>query len=144
MLLRMVRTLRLLRFVKGFDIMVFAFQHIIPATSVYFLVTIFIYYIYAIIGNYHSCSLGMECFSGLLERGNEKLKGTSYDVMNYYINNFDTLPNAMVVLWEQQINNNWCIQSEGTEAAYNENTWIRFYYIIWTVIINYIVLNSLY
>lgn len=81
----------------------------------------------------------MECFSGLLSKLNSKLNGTSYDVLNYYINNFDTLPNAMVVLWEQLIGNNWGIVLEGTSAVYNNNRAVIIYYIIWILLIDYIV-----
>ena len=101
--------------------------------------------------------IGMELFAGLLSRKclNAKfesmqecelrvyrLEHSSYGLNNYWSNNFATLPNSLVTLYEQMVVNNWVIVMEGCVAG-TGNEWPRLYFISFWVCCVVITMNVL-
>ena len=109
---------------------------IAPALMRYMAVLAALFYAFALIG--------MEFFAGVLSREclpldyetmyeceerTYRLEHSSYGANNYWSNNFNTLPRALITLFEQMVVNNWVIVMEGTVAGFNSD-WPRIYFII--------------
>ena len=138
LLVRIIRMLRILRMNDAFRIISATIVEIAPALLRYIGVLFALFYAFGV--------LGMELFAGLLSRQclqppnniyetwNEcearvlRLEQSSYGINDYWSNNFNTLPRALVVLYEQMVVNNWVIVMEGCVAAHG-NEWSRVYFI---------------
>jgi hypothetical protein len=70
------------------------------------------------------------------------LEHSSYGANNYWSNNFDTLPRALITLFEQMVVNNWVIVMEGCVAAASSD-WPRIYFIVFWVCSVVITMNVL-
>ena len=104
---RMIRLLRVLRVLSEFRSVTNTIVHVLPALMRYFAVLLGIFYMYAIIG--------MELFGSRLDVTkleypyNKQLNESSYVLSDYQNNNFDSLQNSFVTLFEQMVVNNWPI-----------------------------------
>ena len=178
LLVRITRMLRVLRMNEAFRLISATVVEIAPALLRYIGVLAGLFYAFAVIG--------MECFAGLLSREclskefesaqecefrTYRLKHSSYGENNYWSNNFDTLPRALVTLFEQmvsyffkdyvyffvklyfnpnvfsftcctQVVNNWVIVMEGCVAAVG-NEWPRVYFIAFWICCVVITMNVL-
>ena len=66
---------------------------------------------------------------------------SSYHRLDYYANNFDTFPRALVTLFEQMVVNNWPIVMEGAVAA--TSGWAVVYFISFNLVCVVCVMNVL-
>ncbi len=147
LLVRAVRTLRVLRMNTQFRVISATVGQISPALLRYLAVLVALFYAFAVVG--------MELFAGMLSRDcypDElataceqriwRVQHSSYGANHYWSNNFSSLSNALVVLFQQMVVNNWVIVMEGTVAA-SGNEWPRLYFILFWVCCVVIVMNVL-
>jgi hypothetical protein len=147
LLVRAVRTLRVLRMNMQFRIISATVVQISPALLRYLAVLVALFYAFAVVG--------MELFAGMLSRDcypDElaaaceqriwRIQHSSYGVNHYWSNNFSSLSSALVVLFQQMVVNNWVIVMEGAVAAAG-NEWPRLYFISFWVSCVVIVMNVL-
>ena len=141
--LRILRLVRIMRVMSEFQTVVYVVVRVLPPLVRYFAVLMVIYYIYAVIG--------MELYSGRLNVGafnktDDKLLlflNSSYVVNQYEHNNFDTFWNAMVVLWEQMVVNNWPIVLEGCAYSHVGWAWSLVFFISFYLVTVITVMNVL-
>lgn len=140
--LRMLRLLRALRALKGFGIVLKTLSAIVPTFLRYLAVMTLVYYSFAIIG--------MELFAGTIQFSarpsapffydmDSRLEKTAYYENNYWNNNFNSLTNALVVLFELMIVNNWAITMMA--YAYATSYWSMLYFYAWFFIMVIVVSN---
>ena len=98
------RLLKLFATFPQFQHIIETFTSLVPCVLPFLAVLFCFYYIWAIVG--------MLSYYGKLVPTNPKLKGTDYDTLNYYCNNFDNYPNALVTLFELMVVNNWQVCGE--------------------------------
>jgi len=149
LLVRNIRMLRILRMNQAFRVISATVVEIAPALMRYMAVLAALFYAFALIG--------MEFFAGVLSREclpldyetmyeceerTYRLEHSSYGANNYWSNNFNTLPRALITLFEQMVVNNWVIVMEGTVAGFNSD-WPRIYFIIFWVCCVVITMNVL-
>ena len=136
---RMIRLLRVLRVLSEFRSVTNTIVHVLPALMRYFAVLLGIFYMYAIIG--------MELFGSRLDVTkleypyNKQLNESSYVLSDYQNNNFDSLQNSFVTLFEQMVVNNWPIVMEGCVAA--TSSWAVLYFISFYLVTVITVMNVL-
>ncbi len=132
--LRMIRILRILRVLSEFHTVTNTIARVLPALMRYFAVLLVIFYMFAIVG--------MEMFSGVLINNNStKFLESSYTSNGYSHNNFETLYNSFVVLFEQMVVNNWPIVMEGCVMA--TSWWALAYFLAFYLITVVTVMNVL-
>lgn len=151
--MRAIRLVRVLNAREEFRIVFSIFRSIIPALMRYVGVVFAIYYMWAVIG--------MELFAGTLRTAGSqrgvldtalaegvspariaRVSESSYGVLGYEANNFDTIDRAVTVLFEQMIVNNWVVVMEGCVAGSTMNEWIvRAYFVTFNIVCVTIVLN---
>jgi hypothetical protein len=137
--IRMIRLLRILRVLSEFRVVTNTIVHVLPALMRYFAVLLGIFYMYAIIG--------MELFGSRLDVTkleypyNVQLNESSYVLNDYQNNNFDSLSNSFVTLFEQMVVNNWPIVMEGCIAS--TGYWSTLYFISFYLITVVTVMNVL-
>jgi len=118
--LRLVRLIRIFRFIPGYSSTILAFRDIIPLLGQQIIVLVTFLYIFAVVG--------MHAFGGLLARppdppgqvspAADRVARSSYGLYNYYdVVNFDTLPNAMFSQIYLLSINDWVVLMEGCVAA---------------------------
>lgn len=140
--LRMLRLLRALRALKGFGIVLKTLSAIVPTFLRYLAVMALVYYSFAIVG--------MELFAGTIQFSarpsapffydmDSRLEKTAYYENNYWNNNFNSLTNALVVLFELMIVNNWAITMMA--YAYATSYWSMAYFYAWFFIMVIVVSN---
>lgn len=137
LMLRMVRVLRILQSFPEYNRIISTIVTVLPAVFRFFMILLVVIYMYAI--------LGMELFgnrmSGKSNEGNMDFFQSSYHRLDYYANNFDTFPRALVTLFEQMVVNNWPIVMEGAVAA--TSGWAVVYFISFNLVCVVCVMNVL-
>jgi len=119
--LRVVRIVRVFRFIPGFSSTLLAFRDIIPLLGQQILVLLSSLYAFSIVG--------MHAFSGRLVRSDARVARSSYGLYNYFdVINFDTLPNAFLSQFYLLSINDWVVLMEGCVAAVGKNA--RVYFIL--------------
>ena len=137
--IRMIRLLRVLRVLSEFRVVTNTIVHVLPALMRYFAVLLGIFYTYAIVG--------MELFGNKLDVTklsypyNIQLNQSSYVLSEYQRNNFDSIANSFVTLFEQMVVNNWPIVMEGCVAS--TGYWSVLYFISFYLITVITVMNVL-
>jgi two pore calcium channel protein len=96
------RLLKLFATYPQFQHIVETFTSLVPCVLPFLTVLFCFYYVWAIVG--------MLAYYGKLDPNNPTLKGTDYDTLNYYCNNFDNYQNALVTLFELMVVNNWQVR----------------------------------
>ncbi len=149
LVVRMTRMLRILRMNEAFRVISATIVEIAPALLRYLGVLLALFYAFAV--------MGMEAFAGVLSRDClptsvesthtcaqrvARLESSSYGVNNYWSNNFDTLPRALVTLFEQMVVNNWVIVMEGCVAGLGNDA-PRIYFIVFWVCCVVVTMNVL-
>lgn len=117
--LRLLRLLRTLRSLKGFTVIIKSLTVIAPFFARYLAVSLLIFYAFAI--------LGMELFAGRIEESLAAVAASPYGQSQYWQNNFNSLPAALVTLFELVVVNNWSITEQGYVAA--TSAWAMVYFI---------------
>lgn len=74
--------------------------------------------------------LGILFFGGIIRRDNPLLLNTAFHENDYYKNNFNDFPSALVMLFELSVVNNWYVLMEGVAAA-ADTQYARFYFLLW-------------
>jgi hypothetical protein len=122
-----MRLLRMSKFIRYFSIsdrlriIVDTFFEVIPAATTQIVIVLLWYYAYGIIG--------MECFAGRLSRENPRLKGTDYDLLNFYnVSNYNDILMAFLTSYHLTVVNNWHVTMKGAIAA--TNRWSTIYFVV--------------
>ena len=123
-ILFLVRSLRVVFFIKAFDNILKTVFTLIKSISTLAGVLILTYYIFAVIG--------MQLFAGKVYEGNPVLNGTSFDQMNYWANNFDNFPSSLVTLWELMVVNDWYVIMEAHVLV--TSNFASLFFIAWYII----------
>lgn len=74
--------------------------------------------------------LGILLFGGVIRKDNKALETTTFHLNDYYKNNFNDFPSALVMLFELLVVNNWYVLMEGVAAAC-DNEYARIYFVLW-------------
>ncbi|CAK0840122.1 unnamed protein product [Prorocentrum cordatum] len=61
--------------------------------------------------------VGLVLFGGVLRKSNPSLQGTQWFQSAYWSNNFNSLPSAIMVVFEQGIVNNWFVVADAVRQA---------------------------
>jgi hypothetical protein len=119
--LRILRLIRVFRFLPGFTSTILAFKDTLPLLAQHVLILLSSLYAFAIVGMY--------AFGGRLVRSNPAVVASSYGVYLYYdVINFDTLPQAMFCQFYLLTINDWTALMEGCVAAVGQSA--RLYFIL--------------
>jgi hypothetical protein len=119
--LRIVRLVRVFRFIPGFSSTVLAFRDILPLLGQQIVVLLASLYAFAVVG--------MHAFGGRLVRTNSAVALSSYGLYAYYdVFNFDTLPNAYFCQFYLLSVNDWVALMEGCVGATGKIA--RLYFIV--------------
>lgn len=92
---------------------------------------------------YVFATIGIECFGGLIYKGNPALNGTAFATeadVGFYANNFNDYASSMVTCWELLIVNNWFIIMDGFVAV-SGTQWSRVYFLCYYFVMVVVVLN---
>ena len=145
----MARMLRILRRNAAFGVISVTIVEILPALLRYMGVLLALFYAFAVMGmELFAGVLSPDCLSSSVESTHicaqrvARLQSSSYGINNYWSNNFDTLPRALVTLFEQMVVNNWVIVMEGCVAGMGDD-WPRIYFIAFWVCCVVITMNVL-
>ena len=147
LLLRTLRTVRLLRMNTEFRIISASVVEIAPALLRYLAVLVALLYFFAVMGmEFFAGTLRKECYPEeaaiLCEKRSRRLEKSSYGVNNYWNMNFDSLSNAFVSLFYLCVVNQWPVLMEGAVAAF-DSQWPRMYFILFWICCVVIVMNVL-
>lgn len=129
-----VRSMRLLTYIKPLKFVVMLTFRLIPAYYRMGTMLFLVYYVFAM--------LGIEFFGGHITLDNPALKGTGYADANYFTLNFNDFASAMATLFVLMVVNNWFVIA----AAFMKTSgswWPAAYFVSFFVICNLIVLNIL-
>ena len=126
-----LRTFKVIASGKQGQSIIATFVDLLPITLPFVGVLFAWYYFYALVG--------MQLYDGLLTPEDERLHHTMYGQLDYYCNNFDNLSNALIVLFELMVVNNWEVTMFGVVAVTND--WNQLYFLIWYIITVVVVLN---
>lgn len=94
---------------------------------------------------YMFACVGMELFGGALEREMLRATESAYGNDNYWRNNFNSLYNSFVTLFELMVVNNWAITAEGYMAAVGPSALVFFlvFYVVSVVVVMNVVVAFL-
>lgn len=136
-LLRMIfllRCLRLLRFMaklpRVHDV-VFAINQILPMLATYVGLILIIYYEFIM--------FGMWMWEGQIYPENPKLEGTDFAKLNYFANNFNSFPEALMLCFELTVVNNWQYIADGFVALSGSAAYL--FFILFHILTVLIMLN---
>ncbi|KAL0482997.1 two pore calcium channel protein 1 [Acrasis kona] len=133
-----IRLMRLMQFFRYFAvsrrlrIIASTFINVVPTGLIQFTIVLLWYYSYGIIG--------MHLFGDKLVRGNPLLKGTDYDMLNFY--EVSGYSNVLIMLQTQYhltVVNNWHVTMKGAIAV--TNRWACVYFIIFWLLTIIILMN---
>lgn len=121
-LFRIVRIVRLLLASARLRGIIVTVRRLYPALRSLAVILFSVYYFFAL--------LGMFLFGGLIRPGkmSPAFMDTYYAKNNYWENNFDDFPHALVTLFEIMIVNNWNLNVEAFVVASRSN-WPRVYFV---------------
>eukprot|EP01138_Halocafeteria_seosinensis_P015758 gb/GECG01016082.1/.p1 GENE.gb/GECG01016082.1/~~gb/GECG01016082.1/.p1 ORF type:complete len:925 (+),score=80.58 gb/GECG01016082.1/:1-2775(+) len=131
--LRVIRLLRIMRFLPEFTIMLRSFRDTFPVLFQYLVVLICVMYLFAI--------MGMELFASRLDCGQDVDTDISYCSLDYEKLNFDTLGRSFVSLFYQMVVNNFPILMEG--AVNSTSRGARLFFVAYIMVLEVLVLNIL-
>lgn len=132
-LVRILRLLRVLGKIPRYALILGTAAQLIPVLASYGLVLIVVYYVFAIVG--------MEAWAGEIYRDNPALVGTPYAESNYFANNFNSFYEAMILLFELTIVNNWQVNVGGFVAVSNNNRFVWVFFILFHLSSVIVILN---
>lgn len=134
----MLRLLRLMRFIRYFSIsdrlkiIADTFIEVIPTGVVQFTIVLLWYYGYS--------EIAMFLFGGKLVRTNDALKGTDYDLLNFYdVANYNNIFNSFLTQYHLTVVNNWHVTMKGAIAVTNRFACI--YFIVFWLLTIIILMN---
>lgn len=119
LLIRLLRCMRLLVAVRRFNVIFATFLQLVPA-----FITL-LGMLFALMALY--AEIGVQAFGGKIYVGNPELKRTAFGIRNYYTNNFNDFPSALVTLFELLVVNNWYVIMDGVVATTSH--WSRLFFI---------------
>lgn len=125
---RFLRILGIFRVLPNFDVMIGSFRQIMPVLGRYFLVMVFVFYSFAI--------LGATLFEGALSPDIEAVRTSSYGLSGpegMYIMNFDSLFTACSSLFYLLVQNDWPVIMEGLVASFDSDA-PRLYFVFFWII----------
>eukprot|EP01138_Halocafeteria_seosinensis_P002626 gb/GECG01002685.1/.p1 GENE.gb/GECG01002685.1/~~gb/GECG01002685.1/.p1 ORF type:complete len:964 (+),score=71.78 gb/GECG01002685.1/:1-2892(+) len=131
--LRMIRLVRVLRFLPDFMVMIRSFRDTFPVLLQYLIALLCALYAFAI--------LGMEAFAGKFTCGNNINTDVSYCVQGFQALTFNSLDRAFMVLFQQMVVNDFPVIMEGAVAATSKAA--RVYFIVYVLSVTVLVLNVL-
>lgn len=129
-LTEMTRILRLCYRIEYLSLFLSTFLRMILTFVPLLMVMLAAYYFFSFVG--------IEAYGGMIYLNNVKLDNI-FGQSNYYALNFNDFPNAIVVVFNTQILNNWNVMFSGIEAVTNGGS--RAYFIIMWVVLVLILTN---
>ena len=131
LLTRLLRLLSLLTHIPKFSVIFTIYGSLVGLFSRVIGVLIGIYYIFSFIG--------IQLYGGKLFVGHVDLSGSLYASAQYFCYNFNDFPNAIVVMWNLQLLNNWNIMFDGVERVSTGAS--RIYFIVFWLFCVIVVAN---
>lgn len=128
---RVVRLLRLIYKLKRFRVILRSMAILSPVMMTYGVVMFVLYYAFAMIG--------MDVWGGAIARNNPLLHGTAYANADYYGNNFNSLPESLVLLFVLTVQNDWLVLASGFVAVSTPFAYI--FFIVFNVASTIMILN---
>ena len=116
--LRLIRTLRVLKYMPGFPEMVRAIRDTMPLLIRHMMLTVALWYMLAMLTH------GM--FAGRLHRS-PAVQSSPYGQQQFWALNFDTPLDAAIVVLHQLVVNNWPVIVDGLSAGYG-SSWPRLWF----------------
>eukprot|EP01091_Cochliopodium_minus_P000666 TRINITY_DN10581_c0_g1_i1.p1 TRINITY_DN10581_c0_g1~~TRINITY_DN10581_c0_g1_i1.p1 ORF type:complete len:712 (-),score=134.23 TRINITY_DN10581_c0_g1_i1:49-2184(-) len=126
LLTRLLRLLSLLTHIPKFAVIFTIYGSLVGIFSRVIGVLVGIYYLFSFIG--------IEVFGGMLFIGHVDLNGSLYATAQYFCYNFNDFPNAIAVMWNMQLINNWNIMFDGVERVSSGAA--RIYFIVFLVVVH--------
>lgn len=135
-MIRLLRILRLLFLVNSFRVIVRTFVRMLPDAVAIIKVFLCVMYIFAVVG--------VQLFGGVINTDptspySAKLASSDFGEADYYTNNFNDMPSAMVTLFELTVVNNWFVLADG--FAITCGRWAYLYFVLVHLICVVICLN---
>lgn len=129
--LRLIRTLRVLKYMPGFPEMVRAIRDTMPLLIRHMMLTVALWYMLAMLNH------GM--FAGRLHRSSA-VQNSPYGQQQFWALNFDTPLDAAIVVLHQLVVNNWPVIVDGLSAGYG-SSWPRLWFGVMYMLQVLVVLN---
>jgi hypothetical protein len=128
---RVVRLLRLVYKLKRFRVVLRSISILSPVVMTYGVVMFVLYYAFAMVG--------MDLWGGAITPDAEALRGTAFASDNYFANNFNSLPESLVLLFVLTVQNDWLVLASGFVAVSTPFAYI--YFIVFNVVSTIMILN---
>jgi len=133
MILRLLRLLRLFKVKKRFRDVFGTFVILLPRLNSAIIILSLIGYFFGVIGfEFFGNIVLKDCCKESTVAPYYNYADNSSGIGYYYLNNFDTLPNAYVTLFELLVVNNWFIIMEGF-ASVTSNDWSRVFFMVYYI-----------
>jgi hypothetical protein len=128
---RVVRLLRLIYKLKRFRVILRSMAILSPIMMTYGVVMFVLYYAFAMVG--------MDVWGGAIARDNAALAGTAFANANYFGNNFNSLPESLVLLFVLTVQNDWLVLASGFVAVSSPVAYV--FFIVFNMASTILILN---
>jgi hypothetical protein len=128
---RVARLLRLVYKLKRFRVVLRSISILSPVVMTYGVVMFVLYYAFAMVG--------MDLWGGAITPDAEALRGSAFAADNYFANNFNSLPESLVLLFVLTVQNDWLVLASGFVLVSTPFAYI--YFIVFNVVSTIMILN---